>query len=136
LLCAALAGCSDRGSVSGKVTLNGKPLETGTVSFHPAMPGPLAYGTIDAGGGYELRTGSQPGVAPGEYVVTVSAIELVPPAPGSRDDPLPKPLAPERYGSPKDSPLRCTVARGSNRFDIELTGEPQPASEKTPGVAP
>ena len=69
LLCAALAlvsGCGDKqkiAPVTGKVTLNGKPLANATVAFSPIAP----PGTIDAGDGSAGKTNAQ-----GEYTLTTS----------------------------------------------------------------
>lgn len=61
-----LPGCGDTdyelAPVSGKVTLDGKPLAEAKVSFQPESqsgqpnPGPGSYGTTDADGRYTLRT--------------------------------------------------------------------------------
>jgi hypothetical protein len=83
LLGAVLAGCGqDAGlvPVSGKVTLDSKPLGTGTVTFHPdAAKGNkaahLATGEIDSGGNYKLTSDGKEGAAPGWYKVTVTAQE-------------------------------------------------------------
>lgn len=60
LACGALAGCrnSDQletAAVTGKITLNGKPLGKGIVIFTPAL-GRAARGLIDAEGAYQLTT--------------------------------------------------------------------------------
>ena len=116
-----LAGCgrSRDASVSGSVTLDGKPLETGTVTFHPSDGGPAAYGQIGTDGGYSLKTGRQRGIDPGEYVVTVVAA-----TPPSEQNGLEMPgqlLTPERYGRTEQTDLHFTVRSGGNRFDLPLT---------------
>lgn len=119
-----LAGCSGGGSVSGKVTLDGNPLKSGTVTFHPVGAGPVAIGSIDSGGRYELAVGGDRSIPPGEYLVTVEATEASsseatdprkPPAP-------PKRLTPARYADRTRSGLRYTVKAGGNTIDVELAG--------------
>jgi hypothetical protein len=121
LLVALAAGCgAHESSVSGSVTLSGKPLDTGTVTFHPVAGGAAAYARIGPDGRYVLKTGSKEGLAPGDYVVTVVA--TAPPAeppPGS--PPMPgKLLTPSQYGTVQGSPLRRTIRTGSNTVDLQL----------------
>jgi len=118
-----LSGCGGphAATVSGTVTLDGDALQRGTVTFHPAGEGPLAYGTIDEKGNYTLRTGRETGLAAGEYVVTVVASEP-PPSTGFDETPG-KLLTPERYGKLETTDLRFTVNRGANRIDLPLTSK-------------
>ena len=48
LLCVVSQGCwgNDFGMVEGIVSLDGKPLEGGSVTFYPAESGPLSYSDI------------------------------------------------------------------------------------------
>jgi dipeptidyl aminopeptidase/acylaminoacyl peptidase len=84
--------------VSGVVTLNAKPLASGTITFHPIDPaGSQAVGTIE-NGAFRLTTRVPgDGALPGEYSVTIE---------------------------PKDSPatsfLRCTVKASSNTIDFDI----------------
>ena len=81
---------------------------------------PPAVGSIDEDGVYELYTGAKPGVAPGDYVVTVTVAEVIPSAePGL--GPVPKNITPKRYQSAKTSGLKYTVEPGSNTYDLELS---------------
>jgi hypothetical protein len=77
-------GCARQGEkffpVSGKVTLNGKPLTFGTVSFRPdAARGNSSQhhptGAIDDKGNFELHTIGRKGAPPGWYKVLVFADE-------------------------------------------------------------
>ncbi len=133
----SLAGCGNGlASVSGQVTLNGSPLaasETvrGTVYFFPeGGTGVPAVGLVDAEGEYSLSTGSEGGVSPGAYLVTISASELIPPkipgeAPGGR------PITPRKYANPAQSGFRVQVAAGSNVFDFALEGKPTPTRNRS-----
>ncbi len=80
----ALAGCGDKVQgraglvpVTGKVTLDGKPLTTGTVSFIGSGGNNEAFtGQIDGSGNYKLGASpTDPGALPGEYKVIVMATE-------------------------------------------------------------
>lgn len=119
---ALLLGCSGQpSSVSGVVTLDGKPLDRGAVSFHSLGGGPTAVGQIDSSGRYALKVGEEHGLPPGEYVVTVVASEDPLPSDGF-ESPTPGALiTPARYGSTQTSDLKKTVASGDNKIDLELT---------------
>jgi hypothetical protein len=123
VLCCVLGGCGGQGSkVTGTVTLDNAPLTTGTVAFYPNQPGPTAYGQIDGSGRYSLNTGTDAGLAPGTYTVTVDATELIPPTP-QNPEPLPKLLTPERYRDKATSGIVVEVKPGSNDIPIELTSK-------------
>lgn len=112
------AGCGAHdSSVYGTVTLDGKTLETGTVTFHPAGEGAVAYGRIGADGSYRLHTGAEEGLAPGEYVVTVVATA---PPPDPHSEVVGKLLTPVRYGNLDQTDLRFTIEPGTNRIDLPL----------------
>jgi hypothetical protein len=122
---ALLAGCGGGGSVSGKVTLDGQPLTSGTVTFHPIASGPVAIGTIGSDGRYELAVGQDRSVPPGEYLVTVEATEPVAaeptPAKGPPRPPAaPKRITPAKYADRATTDLRFTVKPGGNKIDLEL----------------
>lgn len=127
---ALLTGCgSSLSQVSGVVTLDGEPLRgseqiQGTVFFQPASgDGTSAAGLVDEQGNYFISSGSQEGVVPGEYVVTISATEIVPSkAPGGT--PTGKRISDPKYASAKTSGLRFTVLEGSNEFDISIESPP------------
>jgi len=79
------------------------------------------YAPIDSEGNYQMRTRGRAGLSPGQYAVTVVALEpsqepsspLGMPSPG-------KSLIPPRYSSVERSDLRFTVERGANRIDLKL----------------
>ncbi|MBN2021355.1 MAG: hypothetical protein JW809_01045 [Pirellulales bacterium] len=118
-------GSSLDSSVSGTVTLDGKPLAvgdgSGTVSFYPAQGGPAAQATIAPDGTYVLKTGHASGIRSGDYVVTVVATGPSPkPLPGAPPRPGPL-LTPIRYGTRQGSKLRFMVGPGANQIDIAMT---------------
>lgn len=117
-------GCSPySASVSGTVTIDGEPLPVGNVMYYPVLSGTPANGSIDSNGRYRLSTGSELGLEPGDYIVTVQANE--PPevefGPGGAPPPPGKRLAPLKYLSKKTSGLTFTVEKGRNTNDIELS---------------
>ena len=107
-------------SVSGTVTFDGRPLKTGTVTFLPIGNGPVGYGTVQSNGSYRVRTGTESGLPPGEYRVTVVATGPIPKPTAENPEPLPESLIPNKYGSPTASGLRYTVTDSGGHYDIML----------------
>ena len=114
-----LAGCgkSFEAAVDGVVTLDGKPLDTGTVAFYPLQGGPAAYSRIQPDGRYSIVTGRRGGLPVGEYAVTVVATA---PPPNPKLEVPGKLITPPRYGQPDRSGLRFTVKPGHNSIDLAL----------------
>lgn len=98
-----VVGCSPPSpyvKVQGTVTLDGKPLESGVVQFHPPA-GQVAAGEIGPGGAFTLTTRSPgDGVLPGTYQATVTA---------EAADPSQQPLVPLRYTRAGSSGLSVTI---------------------------
>ncbi|MGD9634097.1 MAG: hypothetical protein AB7G28_13365 [Pirellulales bacterium] len=125
LTSAMLAGCgSGLAQVTGQVTLDGRPLQGGagdtrvTVEFHPASGvGSVSIGLADESGKYTLGTGAQTGIPPGEYRVSCSASRLVPGGGARR-------ITDPKFANTKTSGLTCSVAPGSNEFNIAVTSPP------------
>jgi len=71
---ALLIGCggpdSDRASVSGKVTFDGEPVETGQIAFEPQGQGRFGIAQI-VDGAYQMP--AQQGPTPGKYTVRITA---------------------------------------------------------------
>ena len=122
-------------SVKGKVTLDGVPVEGATIDFRPlAEEGDPGYATSDSDGNYTLQTlkgAPDKGTTPGEYSVTVLKDEqvetgrMIDVGYGKKAPVLAsKPLLPKVYRDPKTSPLKYTVKKGKNVYDIELTSTP------------
>src|SRR6266446_1367046 len=118
-VCFFFSGC-DQGTpalapVTGKVFFQNQPLPRGTIVFVPDADrgnnGPLAQGTIQAGGSYTVQTEGKPGAAPGWYRVTVIAVEA-PAAYSTSRSSAPRSLVPERYRDPQLSDLTCEVKAG------------------------
>jgi hypothetical protein len=125
----ACAGCGNgRSTVLGTLTLDGKPLgRTATVQvtimFSPADgSGAPAAALGDESGCYELTTGSQHGLAPGQYIVTLAATEATQ---GRGGESRKRVLTPLRYANPKETDLRADVQPGRNTFDFNLRSDAQ-----------
>jgi hypothetical protein len=121
----ALTGCSNKlAAVSGKVTMDGKPIGPGDIAFTPVGQGNnAATGTVEKDGSYFLKTGRETGIAPGKYQVSLSVRE--PPAdyhPGDRPPPG-RLLIPEKYLLPSSSGLEFDVQAGHNTIDLPLKSE-------------
>ena len=123
-LCAlvAFAGCSAErfptAELTGRVTIEGKPLEGVVVQFEPRQPPnvkkalPAAFGITDADGRYRaFRTGNKKFGA----VVGVNQVRVVVPE-GNTAKVHP------RYG--QDRAFWAEVAPGDNVFDLELVNDP------------
>ena len=143
LLSLLLTGCGSGDGpvpVTGKVTLDGKPVSDASVTFTPAsQEGRVAVGATDDSGMYSLNllTGEvKDGAMPGAYKVSISKGELVggKPVDDSRGDsfsslgmssgssPRAKLLIPVRYSSVRTSGLSFEVKRGvENTADFELS---------------
>jgi hypothetical protein len=106
--------------VTGKVTLDDKPLAKGDVMFHPTAGGPMAYGTIRPDGGYALRTAGSDGLIPGDYTATVVAYTKDP-WEGITDEQVEQiRLVPGRYADPNTSEQEFAVVAGTNECHIRL----------------
>ena len=123
LILASTVGCGGRPArVSGVVSVDGKPLDRGKVSFSPTSSGQMAVSIIQDDGSYELMTNRERGLEIGDYRVSIVSREM-----DQTDDGGPpmqgKYLAPKRYSTPSTSGLQFSVEAGSNTIDIDLTSE-------------
>jgi hypothetical protein len=107
------------------VTLDGEPLRGGdnvhgTVYYQPASGGgAAAVGLLDENGHYTLSSGSKTGVAPGEYLVTCSATQIIPAnQPGGT--PSGRRITDPNYANARTSGFKFTVAPGKNEFNLAL----------------
>jgi hypothetical protein len=125
---ATVVGCggSYDATAHGIVTLDGKSVPRGMVSFHPVAGGPAAYATIGGDGSYAIRTGREEGLPAGDYQVSVTANE--PPAVAQTDKGGPPPpgksITPAWYRMKETSGLKYTVARGKNEINLDLKSQP------------
>lgn len=114
---------SNLATVEGLVTLDGKPLTQGAVTFVPDA-GRTAAGTIQSDGTFRLRTvGEGDGARVGMNQVSITAYDY-----GGQsgpnfdvDRPQAKSLIPLVYGSPADSGLTFDVKPGvTNHAEFHL----------------
>jgi hypothetical protein len=127
ILLAALAGCDSSGvgrlvPVKGQVTIDGKPLTTGSLVFKAdSAKGTISKfeptGTIAADGGYSLFTKEKEGAPLGWYKVGVVAQESNPSDPYAL-----KSLIPARYNEAETSGLAVEVVTkpAAGAYDLKL----------------
>lgn len=120
-------GCSRQADVCGVVTLDGRRLPTGVVTFTPVSGGPSGYATVGEDGTYRVQMGASAGLPPGEYIVTVAAngppAGSSQPGPGPLSDGIRPLMTPQRYADPAQSPLRATLASGTQELRLVLLSE-------------
>lgn len=125
------------GTVSGRITLDGKPVDGAHIEFTPVLDGRPSAGTSDSSGSYILSyKGSVKGARIGEHDVTMTTfreeLNVVEPTgdeeptdntdredsikiiPGRAEE------IPEKYAREK---IRVTVEPGSNTINLELTSD-------------
>jgi hypothetical protein len=115
LLMMSFAGCgktdSELAPVTGRITLDGKPLEKADILFQPDGSKPPATGRTNADGRYELayKRGVMGGVVgPNTVRITISPDVVADP-----------PNIPARYNT--ESELTKEVKSGQNEFNFDLT---------------
>jgi hypothetical protein len=130
ILALMMAGCGDglpkRVPVSGKVTIDGKPVTTGSVRFAPAEGGRLATGSINPDGTFALTTYTRgDGCVVGAHTVTIHACEDV-------SETARRWHVPKKYGSEGTSGLSYTIDGPTDSLQIELTwgGVKEPVFEQ------
>lgn len=124
-----LVGCDrgglERATVFGNVTLNGAPVESGTIAFYPAEGtlGPSSGGVIEAG---RYRVKSAKGVVVGKSRVEISSLQM-------SGRMVPDPIIagvmmeeyveaiPEKYNT--ESTLVREIESGKNEIDFNLNSE-------------
>lgn len=72
-ICGCGADPLGRQPVSGKVTLDGAPLEKGSIGFQPVEGGITSSGAVIAQGAYTISR--EKGLPPGKYRVVINAIK-------------------------------------------------------------
>ena len=116
-------GCSTRpadqpviAAVSGRVTMDGQPLEGVSVVFESER-GVLSFGNTDADGRYKLSyIRSAKGAGLGKNIVRISTPTMGPTSPLHKDS------IPSIYNT--QSTLAAEVVKGRNVFDFALESKP------------
>lgn len=127
VLCAGCGGdSSGRLPLAGDVTLDGQPLDKGTIEFHPeAGAAGLTGGTITDG---RFQIPAEQGAVPGTYTVRIYAAATdgtteappEPPGPEAAQGPLAAERIPSRYNV--ESELQTTISDTNSealKFDLE-----------------
>ena len=131
VICAGILGCGANVEkltpVAGRVTVNGTPLTTGGVTFHPdAAKGNntphIPAGTIDAKGNYKLMSATKEGAPLGWYKVTVSAQE---PIDAKNPYAPPKHLISPKFSDASTSGLEIEVVASppAGAYDLKLAAQ-------------
>lgn len=137
-LLVTLLGCTGGGAptgkVTGKVTFDGKPVTSGSLTFAPAAgtEGKPAAGAVKADGSYTLSTyAAEDGAVVGRHKVIYSPSagtqqEVQIPEPGKHDEAKPAEV-PFSGLVPKESEVE--VKAGTNSINIELVAAPEQPKE-------
>jgi hypothetical protein len=125
------AGCgprSDRLQVSGTVTLDGAPLEGGSIRFTSVGGDKLmAAGAMIQNGAYLIP--KEQGLPPGTYHLEINSPDsdappvIVRQTPGGPGIPVAPDRIPPEYNLESDKTIEVTVD-GANEFDFNITSQP------------
>ncbi len=112
----------NRQAISGKVTLDGAPLDHGTIEFSPhRQQGGIGSGALIDNGRYAIH--AKKGLPPGKYLVRLFSVEK--PVDSFATEPGPgigkpgKDRIPARYNVHSDIVVEVTDS-GSNKFDFDV----------------
>jgi hypothetical protein len=129
LLLPLAIGCGGqaKGTVSGKVTYQGKPLSSGIVSFVSEAGAPH-YADIESDGSYRMVNAPVGPVRIGVQSKPKQSASPSPRMPRSREDfvkvesdmKAKESILPDKYTDPNKSDLTYTVTKGKQQFDIDL----------------
>lgn len=134
VLLASVWGCSggsvDRPKklvpVTGTVTLAGNPLAGARVTFNPRESGTRGgFGITDGQGSFVAKfRGTENGIEPGEYVITIAKFALpdgspLPPGTSPADAGAVE-MMPPQYSNPDLSQQVVTVGEGTNDYPIAI----------------
>ena len=124
-----LVGCGENVvNVSGKVTLDDKPLANATVMFHPLSdqknPGPGSTGKTDEKGEYtlSLNTKDLKGALPGKHKVSIVAAKGEAPKDNTDSKKVQEQLVPEKYNTKTELTFEVP-ATGTTSADFKLTSK-------------
>jgi hypothetical protein len=126
----AISGCgpkSDRLEVTGTITLNGAPLDSGSIRFSSSEGQKLvATGAIIKDGAYQVPQAK--GLPPGKYRVEINSPDLKAPpimlrsGPGAAGIPTAPERIPAEYNVNSQQSIDVTVD-GDNRFDFAIVAK-------------
>ena len=122
-----LCGCNHAvplGTASGIVTLHGKPMTTGTITFTRTDGAATYISDIDASGSFRFEVAAGKGLPVGDYKVSISPYRPTKPSLEYVDPDMTErayPNVPPRYQDPEKSGFTAKVEPGAHpdfRFDI------------------
>ena len=118
------SGCGEKKNevqVSGKVTIDGEPIENGVITF-------IAADGVTPPGGGAIKDGTYTAmVPPGEKIVTVMGNKLVGQEPEYADMPDSpmrdkyETVTPAEYGAKHVTPLKATIGEAQEGLDFDLS---------------
>lgn len=127
IVCGHAAGCGGdnplgRKAVYGKVTLNGAPLASGAIEFHPLVQSGVQSGGIITDGRYSIA--AEQGLTAGKYRVAILDNVPTPPLPAGHmpgDDlpPSPPPQVPAEWNSQSQQTIDFS-ADGPYEFNFDI----------------
>ncbi len=137
---ASLSGCTGgvpKGTVTGKVTYQGKPVPEGCLITFLADVGYAALGTVDSRGNYKLVMAGEEEIPVASYHVSVTFPGIIGPDMTEEEERLfmggdpamvkkfgnvkqAKAPFPDKYSDPMISGLSYEIKAGPNSYDIEL----------------
>ena len=127
-----MVGCGGKdgaGSITGKVTFEGKPVTVGTVRFSGHHSGAASQNNLDEEGAYSLVIPDS-GLPAGDYTVTIApVISYKSGEHGMQTVYQGQESIPVQYHKPKNSPLKATLADGNNTFDFDMV-QPKKTKKK------
>lgn len=123
IIACSVVGCggptNGRVAVTGVVSLDGQPLESGHVTFQPMGKGNTTAGPVKEG---RYKIPADKGPMPGKYRVIIESFVEEQTSSPEFDGPSSKQILPARYNL--DSELEAQVAEsGKNEFAFELKSE-------------
>jgi|SRR5579875_2494199 hypothetical protein len=122
----AAVGCSGKTTVSGTVTLDGKPLDNGTIAFFPIKgDGQTSSALIGKDGRYQTVA------SPTQMKVVIHSSKVVgqrkeyPDMPDSPVVDILQEILPPRYCDMNKTELTATIAPGKNEVNFDLKSDPK-----------
>jgi hypothetical protein len=121
-----LSGCGHSGvnlhPVSGKVTLQGKPVAAGFIRFSNPQAGVDIMAPLHSDGSYAVALAQGAGLPEGNYQVAVAPPRNEVPLGPIKTHPKPKIYRdiPEKYRSPSTSGLTLTVKSDNGPFNVDM----------------
>ena len=115
-----ISGCgrSEFAPLTGRVTLDGEPLPTAVVTFI-SEGGTSGYANVDSSGRYVAKSGSDKGLKPGNYKISVIAYkpEVIT---DRKEAKVPIPITPPRYADPTKSGFAYDLTESGGTYDLDL----------------